>query len=605
MNPPNATDPQAELVAKLKEANNILVTVSTNPSVDQLSAAIGLTILLNKLKKHATAVFSGIVPSTIEFLKPEETLEKNTDSLRDFIIALDKAKADKLRYKVEENIVKIFITPYKTSISEHDLDFSQGDFNVDVVVALGVHEQQDLDQAITAHGRILHDAVVISVNTATSSELGVINWTMPDASSLSELVVEIADTLAKEQIDSQIATALLTGIVAETERFSNEKTSPETMRLSAELMAAGANQQLVASELAQPGTASVAGEPSPVETEQPATPKTDDGTLEIVHPGDADDEPVETEPTPEPVESPEVEANPAPEAPAAEPSETVDQVASSMPILPPSQLESPHRIVEPPTMSGQLTANSESEDAHDTAGGLPLHEPDLPILNHDLPAPATTEPVSNDTTVDLRLDDAAPKPAELPELELPKPLPDVADPGTSFQIPPAAPTDFQPLDSEPTPPIAPAPASTPAPFTPLTSYAPTPKPAAAPVTPVIPPVDGTLADIEQAVHSPHAATADTAVEDARNAVLNAINSVPAGDQPLPPKEDLAASGYLKVQDLPPDPAATIPLPPLSPTPAPTVPLLPDPAPPTTPAAPSSVAPPPVPPPMTDLPPFGK
>ena len=31
-------------------------------------------------------------------------------SLRDFIVALDKSKADKLRYKVEDKFVKIFIT---------------------------------------------------------------------------------------------------------------------------------------------------------------------------------------------------------------------------------------------------------------------------------------------------------------------------------------------------------------------------------------------------------------------------------------------------------------------------------------------------------------
>src|SRR5665647_2519042 len=157
-------DQQKQLVAKLREAQNVLVTVSKNPSVDQLSAAIGLTLALNKLDKHATAVFSGQVPSTIEFLKPEETLEKNTDSLRDFIIALDKSKADKLRYKVEDKTVRIFITPFKASISENDLEFSQGDFNVDVVIALGAHEQQELDHAITEHGRILHDAIVVSIN---------------------------------------------------------------------------------------------------------------------------------------------------------------------------------------------------------------------------------------------------------------------------------------------------------------------------------------------------------------------------------------------------------------------------------------------------------
>src|SRR5215475_3349934 len=140
-----------DLADKLKSANNILVTVSRDPSVDQLAACIGLTLLLNKMNKHAAAIFSGQVPSTIEFLQPEETLEKNTDSLRDFIIALDKSKADKLRYKVEDNVVRIFITPYRTSLSEKDFEFSQGDFNVDAVIALGVAQREDLDQAITAH----------------------------------------------------------------------------------------------------------------------------------------------------------------------------------------------------------------------------------------------------------------------------------------------------------------------------------------------------------------------------------------------------------------------------------------------------------------------
>jgi len=114
-------NPQQQVVDRLRSGVNVLVTVSNNPSVDQLAAAIGFTLMLNKLGKHATAVFSGNVPSTLEFLKPEDTIEKNTDSLRDFIISLDKSKADKLRYKVEENVVKIFITPYRVSLSDKDL----------------------------------------------------------------------------------------------------------------------------------------------------------------------------------------------------------------------------------------------------------------------------------------------------------------------------------------------------------------------------------------------------------------------------------------------------------------------------------------------------
>ena len=47
------------------------------------------------------------MPSTL-ILQPADTLKKNTDSLRDFIISLDKSKADKLRYKVEDRVVKVF-----------------------------------------------------------------------------------------------------------------------------------------------------------------------------------------------------------------------------------------------------------------------------------------------------------------------------------------------------------------------------------------------------------------------------------------------------------------------------------------------------------------
>jgi hypothetical protein len=300
------TPEEQQVVDSLKDATNILVTVNSNPSVDQLAACLGLTIALNKADKHATAVFSGEVPSTLEFLKPEETLEKNTDSLRDFIISLDKSKADKLRYKVEDNVVKIFITPYRTAINESDFEYSQGDFNVQTVVALGVRSQQDLDEAIRAHGRILHDATVVSINLEPGSELGSVNITDTNASSLSEIVTVLLQNFSAELLDSQIATALLTGVVAETARFSNEKTTPKTMSVSSALMTAGANQQLVATKLDNPqadtsqlqdSTDPGANEeqPKPDAAPDTETPK-EPGMLEIAH-NDATTEEPEPEDT--------------------------------------------------------------------------------------------------------------------------------------------------------------------------------------------------------------------------------------------------------------------------------------------------------------------
>ncbi len=351
-------------VDRIAQANNVLVTVSANPSVDQLAAAIALTLFLNKQGKHATAVFSGDVPSTLEFLQPEKTIEKNTNSLRDFIISLDKAKADKLRYKVEDKVVKIFITPYRTSITDKDFDFSQGDFNVDVVIALGVHTKEELDQAIIAHGRILHDATVISINNAVGGSLGTINWQEQQASSLCEMLVELAEVIKVDSFDAQMATAFLTGIVAETKRFSNEKTTSRTMSLAAKLMAAGANQQLVATQLQS--KSSIAKSKSGKDNDEPAV----DGTLEIEHEAEKPVEPSHEEPEvtlPEPqAEAPSLPQPPEPKSPigdvrkedlGAGPNDLLTSLPSNS-----APAVNPAFPAQKPSRGGTLTANTQPED---------------------------------------------------------------------------------------------------------------------------------------------------------------------------------------------------------------------------------------------------
>ncbi|HSX15699.1 MAG TPA: hypothetical protein VLF40_02825 [Candidatus Saccharimonadales bacterium] len=538
-----------KLIERIKQGTNILVTVSANPSVDQLASAIGLTIALNKLDKHATAVFSGQVPSTIEFLKPEETLEKDTNSLRDFIIALDKSKADKLRYKVEDQVVRIFITPYRTSISQDDLEFSQGDFNVDVVIALGVTEQQDLDAAITAHGRILHDAAVASVTNTAQGSLGTINWIDPQSSSLSEMVVGLVDGLDKKLMDNQIATALLTGIVASTDRFRNEKTSPKTMSASATLMAAGANQQLIASELETPA-APVEPAPMPAAEGDSAEPgKKEPGMLEIAHEGG---EPPAPAPPAEPVASEEPAVPEEPQIQVSEDGQLLD--GAGLPMLHPDnqplpQISHVHGVTDggneptgegpaevkrgmitaPPSLGdSNITANSSPQfDEEETpAAGLNPPVVDGPILKHN-------QTVLNPLSSKLA---ASPPPAAAPEpLSLP-PIPAPAPPAPVFQ---PAPPSWTP----PEPPAMP------------------PAPAPAPLSkPPVPPSDATLSQIEQQVGSSHvqitedgtftnAATVPPApaaaapapgpvptanVDDARSAVQAALNNVGAPKGPLEP-----------------------------------------------------------------------
>ena len=241
-----------QVIDQIKAVNNILVTVSRDPSVDDLTALIGLTAVLNKAGKHATAIFSGTIPAAINFLEPTKVIENTADSLRDFIIALDKEKADHLRYKIEGDMVKIFITPYRTTISSDDLEFSQGDLNAELVLALGVENKEHLDSVLATQGELIRDVKIITLSDGTrKSELGSIDWNDKNASCLSEMVCSVGEALKSETpiLDKQIATALLTGIVAATNRFSNIRTTSRVMTVAAQLMAAGADQQLIAAKL--------------------------------------------------------------------------------------------------------------------------------------------------------------------------------------------------------------------------------------------------------------------------------------------------------------------------------------------------------------------
>ena len=241
---------QEQIIAKLKESESILIAVNDNPSVDELSSALALTLAINNSGKHATAVASGEMPDALTFLRPEKTFEHSVDSLRDFIIALNKEKADHLRYKLVGDHVKIFITPYRSVISEKDLEFEQGDFNIDFVLALNVESQDRLDGALAAHGRIFHDASVgILTVGENQTNLNGIHWHDENASSLSEITVQIIESIGKKNLTESVATALLTGIVAETDRFSNSKVTAEIMGLASKLIASGADQQLVISKI--------------------------------------------------------------------------------------------------------------------------------------------------------------------------------------------------------------------------------------------------------------------------------------------------------------------------------------------------------------------
>ena len=397
-----------QIAEKVNGAKNILVALSKNPDVDEVSAALGLTLMLDKLGKKATAIYSGKTPDALRFLSPEKTFSSDTNALQDFIISLDKDKADHLRYKVDGDYVKVFITPYREAISENDLEYSYGDFNVDLIVALGVAEESDLDGALVEYGRIMHDAGVVNITTKEGGKFSEVEWSNPSASSVSEMVAELGTELEGEAFEKDSATALLTGIVASTERFAKENTTPETMGVASKLMAAGADQSLVAENIER---AEAGKEPIMMESlkmEAPATESVEENTS-------AEESKIE-EPT---VEAPEISENePKGEEPVVETPEVAEPEKSD---------DEPQKpVLETPSeLLGDMPKTEESpvEEAEPEAPEAPAEEPKPEEAPTEEPKvetpelPKVTGPAPEDTThKSVKLQPSAEAQAELEQL---------------------------------------------------------------------------------------------------------------------------------------------------------------------------------------------
>ena len=269
----NPEDAVSKVADKIQHATNILIALSKDPNVDEISAAIALAFVLDQQKKHVTAIYSGQTPNALEFLRPEETFQKDISGLQDFIIALNKSKADHLIYQVEGDYVKILITPYKGQIKKEDLEYSYSDYNVDLVIVFNVNSGSEIDSALSEYGRIMHDAMAINITSSVPGRFADLEWSDPSKSSVCEMVYDLLGELEIDNTPQEVATALLTGILSATERFSNNRTKPTTMAVASKLMEAGADQQLISSNILKAETPAVAAE-NPFTTQSPTTNET-------------------------------------------------------------------------------------------------------------------------------------------------------------------------------------------------------------------------------------------------------------------------------------------------------------------------------------------
>lgn len=239
--------PKQQTSEAIRQAETILIMTGQHPSIDQVASTIALAALLRKFGKKVTAVVSDEIPAGAKFL-PTNLVEHTLGGLRDFIVRLDlsHAELDKLKYTIEDRKLNVHITPFAGGFQQRDVSFDYGDYQFDLVLVLGVASYARIDKLYAQNAELLRRIPLINIDFHRSNEqYGAINLVEGTAASLSEILIALSESLQAGMINEQIATTMLTGIMAATDRFTATHTTAKTMTVAAQMMAMGADQQKI------------------------------------------------------------------------------------------------------------------------------------------------------------------------------------------------------------------------------------------------------------------------------------------------------------------------------------------------------------------------
>lgn len=237
----------------LNESKHILITFRKDGNGDAIASSLALALFLQKQNKHVDIVVDHFVlPKKFLFLPSSTHIKPQFPHLQKFIITLDlkDAGVQELSYDIKDNKLQVFITPKTGSISRDQIQTAQSEFRYDLIITLDTPDLHSLGSLTEMNTSLFYALPILNIDYKPSNErYGQINHVSLTSTSTSEVLAELIRKLSETSIDRDIATALLTGMIANTNSFKTKDIKPSTLTLASRLIGMGADREYIIQEL--------------------------------------------------------------------------------------------------------------------------------------------------------------------------------------------------------------------------------------------------------------------------------------------------------------------------------------------------------------------
>jgi nanoRNase/pAp phosphatase (c-di-AMP/oligoRNAs hydrolase) len=245
----------------LKKAKNILVCLPRVLSTDAISSGVALHLVLSNLGKNVRVVGSDQeMPESHGFLPKSGEIATNLANLKKFVISVDlrKAPISELSYNTQNDKLNIYLTPKQGFYQHSDISTSTTQPEFDCVITLDCQDLDHMGSLFEQNTEFFYATPIINIDHSPANEhFGQVNIVDLVATSVSEIVVDLIKQVDPGIVSSDVATALLAGMIAKTKSFQTSTVTPKSLTIASELVAAGARREEIIKNLFQTKSLSV------------------------------------------------------------------------------------------------------------------------------------------------------------------------------------------------------------------------------------------------------------------------------------------------------------------------------------------------------------
>lgn len=252
-------DTQAlQLKELILKSRKILLTTKRAYNGDGLASALALFLILKKFNKNADIIIDGFNPAgNYAFLPEIENIKSEAKRLNKTTLNINIAQTglEDLSYDIKGANLKIYLSPRQGQWEAEDITLANGEFAYDLIIAVDTPELETLGKLYDHHRDLFFQVPLVNIDHQFANEqYGHLNIVDVTAAAVAEIIFNLSLEWLPEEIDSTIATCLLTGLIDKTKSFKAPNVTPQALTAASKLMSLGANRKEIVTRLYQTKT---------------------------------------------------------------------------------------------------------------------------------------------------------------------------------------------------------------------------------------------------------------------------------------------------------------------------------------------------------------